>query len=518
MHQTQSRCSTLTKYVLLMWVTALPVLAFADSTTNSKPSDATEQQKRRELLGFTIDCVRIDDRQPLGWRNLSIAIGSPDEQTKNRIAAAKKWLTVCDDPPTAEPSVSLTGTGTVTVYVTKKQFEAAADAAKADASELRLYLNGFDQGENGKLLSQQVLGDRIRLQFRVARGKQNRSLWTALYQEKGLIDESNLDVALGWSTVGPTAKAQSQPPGLYHVRVSDEAPVAAAFVWIAILLTGSLWVLYFTDTFRDAPTPSFWGDAKRIRRSLFFNLRINGLKRAAARSESAVVEETLKSSQYGALFDSRKLAGGTYSRAAEQALSRIVPSEQQVPDVVFGLATRGGRWNAVRATFSLGRVQVGAWFLFAVATGVFLRVVYGQLPELPTTMLALVTLSAVTALASYSVDTNSRLNTYLPTKGLLLDLVTGPDDKQQLHRFQAIVVNVLLLSVGILEVISELAYPTFDASWLAFIGISGAALTMGKQLTEAAAVQQGQPVPDKSTVAGTNSSAALANVPPGPKT
>ncbi len=519
MHQTGSRFWTLASGLLLLWVTALPLSAFADGATTAKPSDAGEQQKRRDLLAFTIECVRIDDRRPLGWINLLNATSdSVDKQTENRVAVAKKWLAACDETPGSEPSVSLTGTGIVTAYVSKKQFEAAADAARVDASELRLYLNGFDQGESAKLQSQQVFGERVRLQFRVARGKQNRSLWTALYQEKGLSDESSLNVALGWSTVGPTAKAPSQPQGLYQIRISEDGPVAAAFAWIAILLFGSLWLLYCTDTFRDAATPSFWSDAKRMRRSLFVNRRLDKLKRIVAKRGSAIVEETLKSSQYGAFFDSKKLADGTYLRASELALSRTVPAYQQTPEVVFGLATRPGRWNAVRATFSLGRIQVGAWFLFAVGTGVFLRVVYGQLPELPTTMLALVTLSAATALASYAVDTNSGLNTYLPTKGLLLDLVTGPDDKQQLHRFQAIVVNVLLLSVGVLEVVHELSYPTFDASWLAFIGISGAALTLGKQLTETAAIQLDPSSLDKSKGLGATSSAALTNVPPGPKT
>lgn len=42
----------------------------------------------------------------------------------------------------------------------------------------------------------------------------------------------------------------------------------------------------------------------------------------------------------------------------------------------------------------------------------------------------------------------------------------------------------LLLIVGIFHVFQHLTYPMFEATWLAFLGISGAALTTGKSLVE----------------------------------
>lgn len=146
----------------------------------------------------------------------------------------------------------------------------------------------------------------------------------------------------------------------------------------------------------------------------------------------------------------------------------------------------------VRAAFSLARVQLAVWFVFAVAAGVFMWIVYGQLPPIDASLLALLGLSVGTAGVSLAVDKNSGGRTYSPSQGFLTDLVTGFDDKQQVHRYQAVVVNLLLLFVGISHVLQQLTYPIFDATWLALLGVSGIALGVGKQLLEDPKTQPGQ--------------------------
>jgi len=159
-------------------------------------------------------------------------------------------------------------------------------------------------------------------------------------------------------------------------------------------------------------------------------------------------------------------------------------AKEQEPATIIGLALLARSWKPVRAAFSLARVQLAVWFVFAVAAGVFLWIVYGQLPPIDGSLLALLGLSVGTAGISVAVDKNSGGRGYSPSQGLLLDLVTGFDEKQQVHRYQAVVVNLLLLFVGISHVQQQLTYPIFDATWLALLGVSGVALGVGKQLLE----------------------------------
>ncbi|HEX4509935.1 MAG TPA: hypothetical protein VH328_07655, partial [Burkholderiaceae bacterium] len=71
-----------------------------------------------------------------------------------------------------------------------------------------------------------------------------------------------------------------------------------------------------------------------------------------------------------------------------------------------------------------------------------------------------------------------------PSVSLLRDLTAGTDKEQRVHRFQAVMVNVLLLFIGTAFVVQHLAYPTFDASWLEFLGLSGLVQAAGKGLLE----------------------------------
>ena len=64
------------------------------------------------------------------------------------------------------------------------------------------------------------------------------------------------------------------------------------------------------------------------------------------------------------------------------------------------------------------------------------------------------------------------------------DVTTGADGNQQVYRFQAVLVHGLLLGVGVVYVIQYLAYPSFDTSWLQFLGLSGITQTAGKQIVE----------------------------------
>ena len=170
---------------------------------------------------------------------------------------------------------------------------------------------------------------------------------------------------------------------------------------------------------------------------------------------------------------------------AKKALDRqATPASFDENDAVLGLAFNVDRWHPVRATYSLGRFQLGVWLLFTIGTGIFLWIVYGELPMIPPAMLGLMGLSFATTGAAAMADSAAGGRDYEQSRGLFSDLVTGFDTKQQIHRFQSVVVNLLLLGVGISGVLTALAYPIFEPSWLGLLGISGLALAAGKQLVE----------------------------------
>jgi len=254
---------------------------------------------------------------------------------------------------------------------------------------------------------------------------------------------------------------------------------------IVLVLAGSAWVLLCTDAFRDVRTPEVWADARRLRRELKKRVLENrALEKAGAPylTQEQIRQKLLNSYRSGGKY----MAGyeADYEAAARLALTTGVINEDNLIDTCFGLCIRYEPWKPARSTYSLGRVQVGMWLIFAITTGLFLYAVFGCLPDLPPSMLALLTVSAATTGASVMADSAAGGRDFQISRGFLRDLTTGFDSKQQLHRFQAVVVNVMLLFVGIFSVVDELVYPTFDAAWLGFLGLSGVALAGGKQFAE----------------------------------
>jgi hypothetical protein len=149
-----------------------------------------------------------------------------------------------------------------------------------------------------------------------------------------------------------------------------------------------------------------------------------------------------------------------------------------------------------RATYSLARLQTGLWLLYVIAAGLYIRLVLGDLPTLESSVTGLLGLSAATTFASVSIDSSAGLPVQR-SKNFFSDILTA-DGKQQLHRLQALLVNLLLLAVGVDSVVEDLAYPVFDGTWLALLGISGATQAAMKQAMETpkslATTPAGEPV------------------------
>jgi hypothetical protein len=165
-----------------------------------------------------------------------------------------------------------------------------------------------------------------------------------------------------------------------------------------------------------------------------------------------------------------------------------------------------------RVTFSLARVQVGLWLFYVVGAAVYLRLVLGALPTLEPSVAGLLVLSAATTVASAAVSSTTN-PTPAVSQGFFKDILTSPDGTQQLHRLQALLVNGLLLGVGIDSVVQNLAYPVFDNSWLALLGISGITQAAMKQATETPSPNPG---PGTGRLAGGAGGGAGGGGPQGP--
>jgi hypothetical protein len=168
---------------------------------------------------------------------------------------------------------------------------------------------------------------------------------------------------------------------------------------------------------------------------------------------------------------------------ADEALKGTSIKADSINKAAAGLFLRRAQWASEKSSYSLGRSQLGLWFIFAIATGSYLLIIYGDLPAIDGSLLGLLGLSLGVTGMSLAIDKNNPPVEFRPSQGILRDLITGWDDQYQVYRFQAVIVNLLLLVVGILHVFSHLSYPIFEPTWLAFLGISGLAYGAGKQIT-----------------------------------
>lgn len=355
----------------------------------------------------------------------------------------------------------LIGSGDVFITIKSEDYVKLNDYVQNSGKKPTLFLNGFDMENDAILVSTERTKLGEKLGYYVTPGKSSQVLWAALFRNNKLKKSTELRAGIGWNGT-PATSIDSKAQALKNeVQVSDSLSIYISLG--AIFALGGIWlyVLFATDTFRDLPSDSRWREAANLQSILL---------------SSKNPDDSLKI--YKNTFDPAK--SQEYEQYAQFALQQGVFVEGKSDETLFGLAKRREK---LRASFSLGRLQFGVWFLFAVMAGIFFWILYGDLPALDGSVLAIVTLSVGVAGMSIAVDAGAD-RPFKPTQGLLKDLTTGFDDQQKVYRFQAVVVNLLLLFIGIFHVFQQLSYPTFDPTWLAFLGLSGIALAGGKQLTE----------------------------------
>ncbi len=135
------------------------------------------------------------------------------------------------------------------------------------------------------------------------------------------------------------------------------------------------------------------------------------------------------------------------------------------------------RLRMPRQAYSLAKVQWGMWMTFAVTGAFFLWAVFGTTPVLTGSLVGLTAISTLSATTSLFVDAaQTPPPPPAPSVNLWTDLLSGgTSDALQAHRFQAVMVNFMLLVMGVAWIVNQLSFPVFDAGWLALLGISNAA-------------------------------------------
>ena len=262
---------------------------------------------------------------------------------------------------------------------------------------------------------------------------------------------------------------------LIGVEPTSEGTVLLRFRIAANKTTRAFWMAQYRDRIMTEATP--------LRVALGWDSTANTLPVDLARAPGPNVRVTTEGQEKAAFITIGLLAAFFLWALFGSDLFRDAPAQAHgSKPAVFSLWTKP---VLKRATFSLARLQTGLWLFFIVAAGLFIRLVLGVLPSPEPTIVALLGLCAATMAVSMAVDSSAGTRPYIKSSGLLSDLVTGWDGTQQLHRVQAIVVNLVLLIIAFDSVIKDLAYPVFDGAWLALLGVSAVAQTAGKQVLEA---------------------------------
>ena len=441
-----------------------------------------------ELPKIDIVCVRIIDREALGGKaqdapsdkskkNAGLTIQNVQKSAEKVDESGDKALQNAAGEPcnaTAEPSRTLVGSGDVVVSITPESYNQMIDYQAKKNVRAALFINGVNLKADAVLVSTQRLSNQVLLRYNIRPGDESRLLWSSIYRAGKTDAEYDMTAGLGWN-VGTVTDATSQSNTSNKIAITDTTSFWLAIVCIFALVTFGLVLGFETDIFRDAKTPAFILDAKN-----------SDVFKEATRIRDTILkapDEIPKLQAYDANYQDANRT--TYTAVAQQALDGTDLTTLDQNKLIVGLVLLRDKWNSARSTYSLGRTQLGMWFLFAVATASYLWIIYGDLPGIEGSLLALLGLSLGVTGMSLAVDQNNgKKITYRPSRGLFKDLTTDWDDQQQVHRFQAVVVNLLLLTVGIIHVLRHLAFPIFDATWLAFLGISGVALAAGKRTTE----------------------------------
>lgn len=368
-------------------------------------------------------------------------------------------------PSRTPPDKLLVSSSDLEITLARSSYDAVVARRAAKGDDLQLYLNGVNVTAASELVSEAVGAEKAILRYRIGSGESIRPLWAAVYRAVGLHGDMPLQVTLGWTSKG-VAWSEQNPPDL-ALRIAVAPALRETLTWVLVIgfLVVSVLLALFTNLIRD-PDPDWLAKAKELKKEM---------------AEPGAGKDAVLSAADPAFSRSN---AGDFAKVAASAAAGEVVTPADATKAAVGLADNDK--ELPRPTYSLARLQLYLWFVFAIGTGLFLWLVYGELLPITGSLVAMVAISAVTKQASTALDAKDPKGQASATasKDILRDTMTGRDDEVHVHRYQALLVNLLLLGVGVDWVSTQLAFPVFDGTWLAFLGVSGAVQAGGKQGVE----------------------------------
>jgi len=361
----------------------------------------------------------------------------------------------------------LISTGDLTVEVDKNAFDRMQDKI----GKLTLLINGIPLPNDANFIGGQAIGNKLELRYRIKSGEETKKLWSTVFLDGGLYHPKTLSPSLQWDEQSSHKISLSEVKATSFITITTRSQLILSVFFLIFSVTLIIYLAWKTDILRDAPDiciPDWWTRAKRIQ-----------LKRISLKG---INQDEFLSSQFGVSYQKDQIA--IYNKLALDALAGdLVKSDEDVIGTIIGLACLEENWKPLRASYSLGRTQMAIWFAFSIGVGIFLWIIYADLPTINSSLLILLGISGSTTAINLLSDNDSGKKKYLPSKGFWTDITTGWDDQTKIYRYQSILINFLLLLVGIYYVVEQLDYPVFDETWLIFLGVSGATYTVGKRLS-----------------------------------
>lgn len=348
-------------------------------------------------------------------------------------------------------------------------------------TKLSIWINGVEMSENATIAATEHIGTTSFVGLHLRPGKQTQMLWSNMIRTAGLTTPIPLSVELGWTESARStiiSSAFSSPDTM--IAVTTEFRLRSAAVLLVLFGGFGLIVAMRFGLLRDKPkdlAAELIAEAAQLRR----NLPLRGTARQEAiRAYYPSYSPNIPGSPKFNPGLSRNVDPACLA-AAEKALISGLPdtsagSRQQA---IAGIIEGRRSWS-----YSLAATQLLLWFAFAVLGGLYFWVVYGEMPIIEDSVLGLVGISAGTAAVSWVIDSTPLRQPGTVSHGFFSDLVTDPSNDTQIHRYQCVFVNAVLLMVGIANIVYDVAYPIFDKSWLIFVTISGVTYTAGKQTKE----------------------------------
>jgi Ca2+/Na+ antiporter len=141
-----------------------------------------------------------------------------------------------------------------------------------------------------------------------------------------------------------------------------------------------------------------------------------------------------------------------------------------------------------RVPYSLARVQVAWWFFLILGSFLFISILVGDMANIPSSVLGLMTIAAGTYMGSEMIDEGMEEREEGPeeegeapppppvkprSRGLLMDILSGPSGHVAFYCFQIVVWTLVVGGFFLLNVVRNLSMPDIPIGLLGLMGISG---------------------------------------------